>query len=375
MERFDTDICIIGGGIVGFAAAWFLSPQSRLVVVEQEDAPGRHASGRSAAMFMGTYGGDAARRLAVASKPFFDAPPQGFADHPLLTARGHLMIASADQLPALDAAAARLADVADLFELIEGAAARRLCPILRPEAAARALWEPDAADIDVDVLLQAFVRGARERGACLLTSAPVRSLEPGGNGWSVTTRSHDVRAQVIINAAGAWADQVAVLAGVAPQGLTPLRRTAILVDPPAGAEIASWPMVADVDEAVYFKPDAGRLLVSPADETPDTPHDVQPEELDVAVAVDRLMGIAEIDVRRVPHRWAGLRTFAPDRAPVLGWQQGAAGFFWAAGLGGFGVQTSAGVGAYVAACLAPEAAGGSALAGDPDFAALVNPRR
>lgn len=374
MERLDADVCIIGGGIVGLAVAYFVAPHRRVVVLEREAALGQHASGRSAAMYMGTYGGGASRRLSVAAKPFFDAPPEGFVDHPLLRRRGHLMIASQDQLPALAAAEARLADVADLFEMIDGAQAHRLCPLLRPEAAARALWEPEAADIDVDVLLQGFARGARGRGAQVLTSQVVEGLALDAGQWRVSTPSHDIRADVVVNAAGAWADGVAALAGVAPQGLAPLRRTAILVDPPAGAEIADWPMVADVDEQVYFKPDAGRLLVSPADETPDEPRDVQPEELDVAIAVDRLMGIAEIEVRRVPHRWAGLRTFAPDRTPVLGWQAGAPGFFWAAGLGGFGVQTSPGMGAFVAALLAPEAAAGSPLAADLAFVAAVSPR-
>jgi D-arginine dehydrogenase len=213
-------------------------------------------------------------------------------------------------------------------------------PLLRAEYLAEAALDPDAMDIDVDALQQGFLRGARAAGATLITHTRVSHLERRGGVWCIEVSDGVISAPVLINAAGAWADEVAVACGARALGLQPLRRTALLIDPPAGVDIRDWPAVIDADEQFYFKPDAGKLLLSPADETPDVPRDVYPDDLDVAIAVDRVQAALDIDVHRVSHSWAGLRTFSPDRVPVVGFDPNVAGLFWCAGQGGYGIQTA-----------------------------------
>ncbi|MDR3513867.1 MAG: FAD-binding oxidoreductase [Caulobacteraceae bacterium] len=335
----EADVIVIGGGIAGVSVAAELSRARRVVLLERETQPAFHATGRSAALFSEIYGGPPIRALSRASRAFFTGPPDGFADAPLVTPRGSLFIARPDQGAAL-AAFAGEADVAGATRMVSAAEAIRLSPLLRPDYVDAGILEPDSADIDVHGLLTGYLRLLKANGGVLVAPAPVTALEPGAAGWRATTPAGAFTAPVVINAAGAWADEVAALAGLRPLGLQPLRRTALTVEAPQDAAVAAAPLTIDIDEQFYFKPDAGRLLLSPADETPNPPCDVQPDEWDVAVAVDRVETATRLQVRRIQAKWAGLRTFAPDRAPVIGFDPRAPGFFWLAGQGGYGIQTA-----------------------------------
>lgn len=335
------DFLVIGSGIAGASIAYELAAHARVIVAEQEERPGYHTSGRSAAMYIVSYGAPPVRMLTAASRSFFDAPPPGFADYPLLTSRGCLTIARADQSDRLEAEARALVETGSGFRELTETESRELVPVLRTGAAARALYEPDSADIDVAALLQGFLRLAKARGADFRLEAAVAGLQRIEGAWRVTLASGEtIIAATIVDAAGAWADPVAGLAGLAPLGLTPKRRTAILIDPPPGLAIAQWPNVLDVSEQFYFKPQSGLILASPGDETSSPPLDAAPEELDIALCIDRIQAAAELPVRHVARAWAGLRTFAPDHRPVIGHDDRADGFFWFAGQGGFGMQTS-----------------------------------
>jgi D-arginine dehydrogenase len=233
-----------------------------------------------------------------------------------------------------------LPDIAPATRTLDLGEAHALCPILRRDYVAAALLEPDCADIDVHGLHQGYLRAFKKRDGRLITHAPVHALGRTSAGWSIQAGAEKYRAALVVNAAGAWSDETAALAGIARIGLTPRRRTAMLVEPPPGMDVSGWPFVNDIDEQFYFKPDAGSLFLSPADETPCEPTDAQPEEWDIAAAVDRIERATTLEVRRLKARWAGLRTFAPDRTPVVGYSAAAPGFFWLAGQGGYGIQTA-----------------------------------
>jgi len=335
------DFLVVGAGVAGASIAAELATNAKVLLVEQEERPGYHTSGRSAAMYIESYGAEPVRRLTAASRAFFESPPEGFTDHPLLSPRAALTLARSEQGDALDTLATQIAAVGGVFRELTTEATRDLVPLLRPEAAARAILEPEAADIDVAALHQGFLRLARARGAALLTDARVEALARVGDVWRARlANGGTVEAAAVVNAAGAWADTVASLAGITPPGLVPKRRTVILLEPPAGADIGAWPTVLDVEERFYFKPQSGLILASPCDETPSPPMDAAPEEIDIAVCVERVQAAADIPVRRVARSWAGLRTFAPDKIEVFGFDPTAAGFFWFAGQGGYGMQTA-----------------------------------
>jgi len=352
----EADFLIIGAGIAGASAGFELSKQGRVVLLEREDQPGYHSTGRSAALFTEAYGNATIRALSRASRGFFTAPPAGFAAAPLLAPRGVLTVAGADHHGAFAQALDELSERSDTIREIDIARAAALFPPLDRAAVRYAHYEPDAMDMDVHAIHQGFLKGFRARGGILRTAAGVERIEPG---WRVQAGATTYTAPVLVNAAGAWADAVAALAGIAPIGLVPKRRTALLFDPPAGAAIAAWPLAIDVNESCYVKPDAGRLLLSPADETPSPPTDAQPEELDVALAIERLQSFTNLRVGRITHKWAGLRSFVADKTLVAGAAPGASGFFWCAGQGGYGIQTSPAMGRIVAALVA-----GSAIPAD-----------
>lgn len=338
------DIAIVGGGIAGASVAAHLARERSVVLLEREDQPGYHASGRSAALFSETYGNAVVRVLSVASRPFLEHPPDGFADHPLLTPRGALHVGGPRHEARL---AALLRDSRALVpgvRAVSGAEARALVPALRPEVATAGVFEPDAQDIDTHALLSGLLRLLREEGGRVVTRAEVTAIARAGGAWRIETRAGPVSAAILVDAAGAWADEVAALAGVAPLGLAPKRRTAFVFEPPPGLAVASWPIVIGADEDVYVKPEAGLLLASPADETDSAPTDAQPEEIDVAQAAERVEALLDLPVRRILRRWAGLRTFAPDRTPVAGFDPGCEGFVWLAGQGGYGFQTAPALG-------------------------------
>ncbi len=348
----DFDFLIVGSGIAGASAAAMLSARARVAVIERESAHGYHTTGRSAALYSPLYGNAAFRALTVAGRDFLTTPPEGFAPHPILSPRGVLYIATADQQESLDAVADGAAALGIHTVAVDGEDVRAFCPALRPGHVAGALHEPDAMDMDVEALHQGFLRMARANGAAIRLESELAGLERSGAAWRVRlVGGEEIGAGVVIDAAGAWADVVAGMAGAKALGLAPLRRTAFIVAPPEGADVTRWPSVIDSGESFYFKPDAGRLLVSPADETPSAPCDAWPEDLTIAECVERMQEAADIPVRRIIRSWAGLRTFAPDRAPVIGYDPAVEGFFWLAGQGGYGVQSSVGA-ARTAAALA-----------------------
>jgi D-arginine dehydrogenase len=334
------DILIIGGGIAGASAAYELSASSSVVVLERESQCGYHSTGRSAASFTENYGNSVIRRLVIASRSFLESPPDGFCDHALMTPRGMLTIARADQLELLREELERARALVPSIHEVTPAAAIERVPVLRHDYVAGAIVEPDSRDLDVDGLHQGFLRVARRRGAEILTNAGIEAIERRDGRWMIETAQARFAASIVVNAAGAWADHVARMAGVDPVGLTPKRRSAFHIPAPESVSIAAWPMVDDVGEQFYFKPDAGRLFVSPADATPSEPMDAYADDLDVAIGVDRLQQATTIEVRNVLHSWAGLRTFAADGSPVVGLDDKAEGFCWLAGQGGYGIKTS-----------------------------------
>ena len=337
--------------MAGASVAWHLAPHARVTLLEREPHPAYHSSGRSAALFAPTYGSSLTQRLTLAGQAFLANAPQGFADVPLLRERGFLLLGDESQLAERDQYERVSGEVGLRTERLSPLEARQLLPVLRPQACDWALLDRAAWDIDVDALLQGFLRGARSHGARILMNSAVTALERSGDAWQVRGPDLGLRADVVVNAAGAWADEVATLAGLAPLRLVPHRRTAFTFDPPETCSVTGWPMVADAGSRFYFKPDAGRLLGSLAEEVPAPAGDAHADDLDVAVAVDRIEHVIDFPIRRVLRSWAGLRVFGPDRDPVSGFERGAPGFYWHAGLGGYGIETSPALGAFAAAAI------------------------
>ena len=346
MDRYD--VIIIGAGIAGSSAAYEIAADHSVLILEGESHPGYHTSGRSAAVFTETYGNATIQGLTTGSRAFYEAPPPGFGT-PLLRPRGAAFVARADQMERLEALIDRVRPLAPDTRMLNRAEMLERVPVLKPDYVAGGAIEPSAMDIDIATLHDGYLRGAKARGAKLVCDASLQALERAGDAWHVQTSVGAFAAGVVVNAAGAWADAVAAMAGAAPAGLVPKRRTAMILSLPDGVDAGGWPMVNDTDEQFYFKPDAGRLLASPADETPMDPHDVQPDELDIAICIDRIQQAAELPVRRVVRAWAGLRSFVADKTPVVGFDPAAPGFFWLAGQGGYGFQTAPAMGRTAAA--------------------------
>lgn len=343
------DILVLGGGIAGATVAAHLAGERKVALLEREPLLAYHATGRSSAMFIPTYGGAAVRPLAAASEDFLRAPPWGFGGS-LLHPRPVMHIARADQIQRL-AAFREEAGAAAALERLDRQQARALAPILRPEAVDAAVLEHNAADIDVARLHAGYLRMAREGGAIIAADLGDLRLERRAGLWRATAAGASFCAPVVVNATGAWADQTAIQAGLAPLRLSPYQRTVVIVDAPKTPDFCRCPVVKDIDERFYFRPYSGQLLITPADEEACPPCDALPDPLDVACAMFRFAAAADHSTRIIRRRWAGLRTFAPDRAPVIGWSEEAPGFFWLAGLGGFGIQTSPAVGRIAAAML------------------------
>lgn len=329
------DVIIIGGGIAGITAGACLARDLSVLVLEGESRIGYHATGRSAAILIRNYGNATLRALNLASAPFLEAP-SGVSDDSLLSPRGEMLVAGEEELADLTA----YVEGATGMEILTGAQAQELVPILRGDTIVKAAIEWDAQDIDVDRMLSGYARLLRRRGGTVETDVSVREIRRENGHWKITSDRETYSAAIVINAAGAWAGVVGEMAGAIDVPLAPLRRSAAILPPPEGLDISRWPLFASANESWYAKPEAGKLLVSPADEDPVEPHDAWADDMVLAEGLDRFERAVDYTVSRVETSWAGLRTFAPDRTPVVGMDPAADGFFWLAGQGGYGVQTA-----------------------------------
>ncbi len=344
-----SDFLVVGGGIAGASVAYFLAPHGRVTLLEREAQPGYHSTGRSAALFDESYGSPQVNALTRASRTFFESPPAGFCELPLLSPRGALTVAGPGQEAALQDCWDDVRAKVPAASLLSAAQACAQIPVLRPEAVLGAVLNPAPADMDVHALHQGFLRGIARAGGSVVCHAEVSALVHQQGLWQVQAGGSSYAAPIVINAAGAWADVIAQLAAVQPIGLQPKRRSALIFAPPEGLDCRHWPMAFGVAEDWYFKPDAGQLLASPANVDPVPPQDVQPEEIDIATAIYAIEQITTLQIRRPGRTWAGLRSFVADGDLVGGFDDAAPGFFWLAGQGGYGVMTSPAMGEACAA--------------------------
>lgn len=335
-DTLKADVAIVGAGIAGAGLAAELAGDFGVVLIEREPRPDYHSTGRSAAVFIENYGNTAIRAITRASRPLFEQADRALFPNPLLSRRGTLTIADADGLAALQA---QLKESSGLQEISPDEACA-MVPIVRREGLLAAAYEHDAQDIDVAALHQGWLKKAKAGGAKLLTNADVLQAERLSGRWRIETRDVTIDAGVLVDAAGAWADPVALACGLEPVGIQPLRRSMAVLPVPAGHDVSHWPLVDDAVERWYMKPETGRLLVSPADQIPVEPHDAFVDDMVLAEGLDRFEQQMDYSVTRVESSWAGLRSFAPDRTPVVGFDRTADGFFWLAGQGGYGIQTS-----------------------------------
>ena len=342
------DIAVIGAGIAGASVAAMLSEDASVLLIERESQPGYHSTGRSAAMFIPSYGPAAIQSLTKASAAFFNHPPQTFCDTPLLQPRAEMLIARKDQLHTVDKFISESAGNSAIQRITSDEAMQH-CPLLKHGYAAAGVLDTSGSDIDVHTLHQGYLRTFKRLGGTLITNSAVQSLSESAGSWQVQTTSATITAGIIVNAAGAWADELGQLAKAEPIGLIPKRRTALIVKAPEIENFDSIPLVADIDETFYLKPDAGRLLLSPANADPMPPCDVQPEELDIANCISQIENAFDFKVDSIMRKWAGLRSFVKDNSPVAGYSEQANNFFWLAGQGGYGIQSSPALARYAAA--------------------------
>ncbi|TPN40166.1 FAD-binding oxidoreductase [Mesorhizobium sp. B2-3-3] len=327
-------IVVIGGGIAGLSVAAAVADWADVTVLEREPHLGYHASGRSAALFTETYGNRVVRGLTLASRQRI--VEGGFVAH----RRGALHVGWSGDGDAIDRLAGELQALVPSVRRLSAAELHALVPVIAVEATCGGVYEPDAVDVDTGKMLGSSASALKAGGGIIRTGEEVRAISPDGGGLRVETSAGVYTADIVVNAAGAWVDVVAGMAGLSGLGFQPKRRTAFLFDPPAGMDISGWPLVVDLHEQFYFKPDAGRLIGSLADETDSEPCDAYPEDIDVAIAVDRIEQATSMRIGRPSTPWAGLRTFAPDRTPVAGFDPRLPGFFWLGGQGGYGFQVS-----------------------------------
>ena len=347
MSAQASDILVIGGGMAGASVAAVLAAEARVTLLEMERQPGYHTTGRSAAMYEPTYGPPMIRALTRAGYDTFAAPPAAFGDGALISPRASLFIATEEERALLDSLREEVGP--ESFEPLTPDQMRAMVPLLREGYAVDGALNHGGSDIDVARMLQGFLRMLREAGGSVVTDAEVAGLTRSDGIWRAETRAGTFEAPIVINAAGAWADQIGALAGAEPIGLIPKRRTALIVTAPDGMDPSAWPLTVNASETFYMKPDAGRLLISPANEDPQPPADAQPDEMDVAICVDRIMSAFDIDIRRIESQWAGLRSFVADKEPVAGFSDAVDGFYWLAGQGGYGIQSAPGLARFAAA--------------------------
>jgi D-arginine dehydrogenase len=365
MSDNTADIIVIGGGIAGISAAAELVLDARVTVLEAEASTGYHATGRSAAIYIRNYGNAVLRAINLASEPTLVSPGP-ICDHSLLSPRGELLIASEREMPALEAYIAGSVGL----ERLTGAQASEIVPILKSDCIAAAIYEGSAQSIDVDLMLQGYSRLLKSRGGRVITKSRVSAMQRIDGIWRISVDDQTFSAPIVVNAAGAWADEVAALAGTAQIGLQPMRRSAAIIGLGPEYDVSRWPLFGTVTETWYAKPEAGKLMVSPADEDPVEPHDAWPDDMVLAEGLDRYEQSVTVPVTRVERSWAGLRSFAPDRTPVTGFAADCDGFFWLAGQGGYGVQTAPALSQAAAALIS-----GRAPALAPNILAAIAPDR
>lgn len=353
MSKSISDVLIIGGGIAGVGCAAMLPEHLSVVLLEAETQCGYHATGRSAAAWIAGYGGPEIRELTLESYAYLSNPPSSVSETGFLAPRGEMVLASSDEE---ERELVSLLDVTpDLVE-INLAQALAKVPILKTASLRKVAYTSDAHDIDADRLLQAWLKILSHRGVQVLTGQSVTALRREEGHWLITAADgHTWCARKVVNASGAWADSVASLAGLEPIGLTPHRRSAALLPSPPGHEVTDWPLIVSAGETWYARPTGGKLMVSPADETPVSPHDAFAEDMTIAEGLDRFERAVTVNVDRVETTWAGLRTFATDKVPVMGEDPRMEGFFWLAGQGGYGIQTSPALSEFAARILSGQA--------------------
>ncbi|PSJ40853.1 NAD(P)/FAD-dependent oxidoreductase [Allosphingosinicella deserti] len=345
-----SEILVIGGGIAGLSAAARLARHAKVTVIEGEEALGYHSSGRSVSFSHYGIGNSAVRGLTAWSRAFYEHQPEGFAETKIARTAPSLYLAREEQLPALEALRREMDRFTDAMLWVDEGQILDLCPVIRAgvEGVVRGILDPTGLKLDADALLQGYARVVRSAGSEILIGRRIVSVEHRGGRWHVASDAGERwSAPILINAAGAWGDRLAEMAGVRPIGLAPKRRTIIVIDPPAGLDVAPWPFVHTAASDFYMLPEAGQLLVSPVDEIDDEPCDARPEDYDVALAAHQLEHYTSLSVSRIAHRWAGLRSFVADRVPTAGFDADAPGFFWLVGQGGYGLQTAPAMAAIV----------------------------
>ena len=340
----QADFLIIGSGMAGMSAAYRLSKHGKVIVLDKESLLGYHTTGRSAAFFTENYGNKIIRSITKASRHFLENPPSCFKNDQLMTQYGgSLFIANKNQSKYIDKELDYAKSVsANVFE-IDKKEVQSMVPVIKENYIDRALHEPDSKVMDVDLIHQGFARGLKNNNGEILFNSEVINISKNRGMWLVKTSNNEFKAPIIINAAGAWCDEIAILANIKPLNLSPKRRTVIIFEDSSNLNTAKWPVVIDIEDNFYFKAEAGKILASPADETDSPPCDSQPEEIDIAITIDRIENATNFKIKNIDHKWAGLRSFFPDRTPVVGEDSNMSGFFWLAGQGGYGIQTSPGI--------------------------------
>ena len=347
--RETYDIAVIGAGIAGASVAANLAQRGvRIALLEMESQPGYHTTGRSAAIYSPVYGPEPIRALTRASLGFFNTPLDGFTSNALLSVRNACFLAREDQLGDLAHLQTELGDARTVTRLDQELLQSRV-PLLKDGYAVAGLWDSGTSEIDVAALHQGYLRQFKLNEGTVRTNSAVKSINKTSKGWTLCTAQGEIDAAIVVNAGGAWADVLGDMAGAERIGLIPKRRTAVIVDAPEGCDISVLPLTVDVQEQFYLKPEAGKLLISPANEDPESPCDVQPDEMDIAICVDRIEQAFDISVRRIERSWAGLRSFVADKCPVAGFSAQVEGFYWLAGQGGYGIQSAPALAQYAAA--------------------------
>jgi D-arginine dehydrogenase len=349
MEHYD--IAIIGAGIAGASIAARLAGKRRCIILEMEERAGYHTTGRSAAAYEPNYGVSASLAFTRASGKFHKSPPPGFAEAAIFTPRGSLFFEAEGQ----EQKTVKLLKEADGLSEISEAEAQGFFPVLRKGYAKRIFRDHGTGDLDVDLLHRGYLRMAKAGGCVMALSSPVQALERKNDAWIVSLGDRKISANIVVNASGAWGDVVGAMAGAAPKGLQPKRRSIGVIPMDASLRSEHWPMVTDVGETWYTKPQSGKLLVSSADVTPVEPHDAYADDMAIAEGIERMMNATTIEVDRLEHSWGGLRSFVSDGNPVVGFDPNVKNFFWLVGQGGYGIQSSPALSETAAALVLGEA--------------------